>query len=290
MNLDAAVRELIRLTELSKSGRFVVPEVIAERLSRPQRWHRVRYPLALIEYRLLLSLAVTGWSHRASHAAAATWDIEAQKPRVSEDSGTFRRAYRTLKANGLWAVERIRVGHVLVPLVRLAPAVCFMLRNELGLEPALTEEDLILSLHPGGAHRQRSHTAAICAFTHAARLRGYDTEVCPALSERQWRPDVWVVSPDGVATYVEVQGSGGLPAERIVKWQMQAEYQGYAAICAVTPKSAERYVAEARRVGVRRGLVTDLQTLFSGESALWTHRWDEEGVYGVPDPAERAAV
>ena len=74
--------------------------------------------------------------------------------------------------------------------------------------------------------------------------------------------------------YVEVQGRGGWAWRKAAKWRNQAELQGYAAICGLTPAWARRLAAEAQIVGVGIGYVTDLATLANAAPAgLWTRRW-----------------
>jgi hypothetical protein len=130
-----------------------------------------------------------------------------------------------------------------------------------------------------------AHTAAICLFLHHARARGYATVACPT------NPTFGMAEPDAVITrgdertYVEVQGRGGWAWRKATKWRHQAELQGYAAICALTPAWARRLATEAQIVGVEIGYATDLATLANAAPmGLWTLRWRSR--HSPPEPVE----
>ena len=280
MRVAMVARQLIEQPQ-DEIGSTMIPPALAERLSQRARQQHARYPANLIEYRLLCSLAVSGWSHRLSHAWAATLDFRTHKPRVQEDSGTFKRAFLHLQEAGLWTTDLVPLhGSNEVPLVSLTPLGRDLLADA-GLPPAPTEVEVIAGRHRGaeGGQPQRGHTAAICAFTHYARILGYDTEVCPDVSDNPiglLEPDVKIVDDVDAITFVEVQRRGGRREQWAEKCLGQFAGQGFAAICAVSPQQALRYAYEARRAGVGRGFLTYLLTLYHERPAsLWTHRWED---------------
>jgi hypothetical protein len=157
---------------------------------------------------------------------------------------------------------------------------------QIGLRSVEDEWTRIERLH-GGARDggQMAHTAAVCTFTHHARRRGFDTQVCPDMKgvvpvetsvkmEIPAHPDVALIDPVGKTLYVEVQrGDSGTAQKRAVKWRNLFWLQGVVAICAATPTQARRYAEEARATKASHGLVTDVRSLRASHPMLWTHEW-----------------
>jgi hypothetical protein len=269
--------ELADLLDALPWGKAGVPESLAPFLTRAQLRSKRSggLPPGRIEYQLLAALGLSGWSVRADLVQA----VNLHKG-LRLRSGTYMTAFRRLFEAGLWIVHETSFSLRKLALVRLTPLGRQLLQAT-GLTPVVSEWERIEALHRGDTTRQMSHTAAICLFLHHARARGYATAACPtdtngALS----RPVLGPAEPDAVITrgdeetYVEVQGRGGWAWRKAAKWRHQADLQGYAAICALTPAWARRLAAEAQIVGVGIGYVTDLATLANAAPAsLWTLRW-----------------
>lgn len=254
-----------------------LPKELAGYFSQVQRLARSpRLPLAMVEYRLLAGLAISGWSLRY-----ALVELEAEAQETHVQSGTFNRAVRYLTAAKLWETTNVRLAGHRNTLVRLTEQGRQIL-GEIGLHATESEWGRIERLHRGNTLRQRTHTGAICAFAYHARSHGYDTEVCPAVPG-PGEPDLVLCDQQGNLLYVEVQGRGGEPWQRALKWQHLYRLQGEAAICALTPAQARRYAAEAQHAGIRQGRITDLYTLrYSQLSPLWTHRWQSRSGSLIP--------
>jgi len=262
--------ELADLVDALPWGAAGVPEPLAPLLMRDQlRAKRSGgLPVGRVEYQLLAALGLSGWSVRADLVQAVNLH-KGLRPR----SGTYLAAFRRLAEAGLWTTYETSFSQRKLTLVRLTP-LGWQLLAETGLVVLASEWELIEALHSGDTARQMAHTAAICAFLHHARVRGYATVACPTdPAFGMAEPDV-AIARDGERTYVEVQGRGGVPWRKAAKWRHQADLQGYAAICALTPAWARRLAAEAQIAGVEIGYVTDLATLANAAPAgLWTLRW-----------------
>jgi len=186
----------------------------------------------------------------------------------------------------------VTVSHRRMALVRLTERGGELLRQA-GVPVVMCEWERCEQAHGRGREVEdvMQHTAAICAFLHHARQRGYTTEACPTArrSAPAIQPDAAVMR-HGLRIYVEVQRRGGAGYRRAQKWRNQGQLQGFAAICAMTPGWAARLARQAQYAGVSRGVVTALSTLVSqAPVALWTHRWLslygplEEMVEDVPE-------
>jgi len=262
--------QLADLLDALPWGADGVPEPLAPLLTRDQfRSKRSGgLPAGRIEYQLLAALGLSGWSVRADLVQAVNLH-KGLRPR----SGTYLAAFRRLTEAGLWQTCETSFSQRKLALVRLTP-LGWQLLAETGLVVMASEWELIEALHRGDTARQIAHTAAICAFLHHARVRGYATVPCPLdPTFGQAQPDA-AITRNGLRTYVEVQGRGGVPWRKAAKWRNQADLQGYAAICALTPVWARRLATEAQIVGVEIGYATDLATLANAAPAgLWTLRW-----------------
>ena len=262
--------QLADLLDALPWGADGVPEPLAPLLTRAQACPKRSggLPAGRIEYQLLAALGLSGWSVRADLAQAVNLR-KGLRPR----SGTYLAAFRRLTEAGLWQTYETSFSQRKLALVRLTP-LGWQLLAESGLAVTVSEWEYIEALHSGDTVRQMAHTAAICLFLHHARVRGYATSACPtdpAFGPAE--PDV-AIERDGLRTYVEVQGRGGVPWRKAAKWRNQADLQGYVAICALTPAWARRLATEAQIVGVEIGYVTDLATLANAAPAgLWTLRW-----------------
>jgi hypothetical protein len=262
--------QLADLVDTLPWGANGVPEPLAPLLTRDQLRSKPSggLPAGRIEYQLLAALGLSGWSVRADLVQAVNRH-KGLRPR----SGTYLAAFRRLAEAGLWTTFETSFSLRKLALVRLTP-LGWQLLTETGLFVLASEWEQIEALHSGDTARQMAHTAAICVFLHHARVRGYATVACPldpAFGPAQ--PDA-AIARDGLRTYVEVQGRGGMPWRKAAKWRNQADLQGCAAICALTPAWARRLAAEAQIVGVEIGYVTDLATLANAAPAgLWTLRW-----------------
>ena len=271
--------ELADLVDALPWGAGGVPEPLAPRLTRDQlRAKRSGgLPAGRIEYQLLAALGLSGWSVRADLVQA----VNLHKG-LRLRSGTYLAAFRRLAEAGLWTTYATSFSLRKLALVRLT-LLGRQLLQAAGTEGVTSEWERIEATHRGDTRRQIAHTAAICLFLHHARARGYATAACPtdpAFGPAE--PDA-AIARDGLWTYVEVQGRGGWAWRKAAKWRNQAELQGYAAICALTPAWAQRLAAEAQIVGVGIGYITDLATLANAAPAgLWTRRWRSR--HGPLDP------
>jgi hypothetical protein len=243
-----------------------VPEPLAPYLSTPRRIAQVRCALPWVEYRLLASLALSGWSLRY-----ALMEAEAHNLGLVVRSGSLTRACTHLAQAGLWETTTVRLAAA-VSLVRLTPLGRALLA-QVGLDVVESDWERVERLHRGARAGQRVHTAALCAFAYHARKRGYAVSLCPP-PVGPAEPDV-LLNQDGQAIYVEVQGRGGSVWRRAEKWRAIGALPGEFAICALTPQQALRYAQEARRVRAVPSLATDLTTLHRcNPLSLWTHRWN----------------
>lgn len=258
-------------------GESGVSEPLAAVLGSPRIRQRfvAGEPPGRLEFLLLAALALSGWSARIDLVGAIN-----SARRLQPRSGTYRRAIERLDASRLWLTRTSSFAYRKLALVRLSPMAVVLLQ-EAGLPVSLSEWErserahAALSLPWQPESRSLSqHTAAICAFLHHARLRGYDTAACPLVEDDTPAAPDAVVIRDGFPIYVEVQRHGGEAYRKAQKWRNQARLQGFVAICAVTSAWAVRLARQAQEQGVGRGLVTDLGTLArQGPAALWTHRW-----------------
>ena len=242
-----------------------IPQALAPYLSIPRRIAQSRCALPWVEYRLLASLALSGWSLRY-----ALVEAEAHNLGLVVRSGSLTRACSNLAKAGLWetATARLSAAVSLVRLTSLGRA----LLAQVGLDVVESDWERVERLHRGASAGQRVHTAALCAFAYHARKRGYAVTLCPP-PVGPAEPDV-LLSQGERSIYVEVQGRGGSVWRRAEKWRAIGALPGEFAICALTPQQAQRYVQEARRVRVIPSLVTDLTTLHRCQPlSLWTHRW-----------------
>lgn len=250
-----------------------IPSLLHPYLTQLQRLPRRLRPIPQpwTEYRLLALSAVTGWSLRWSLT-----EQEAGQQRIHPRSQKVYRACRQLVDAGLWETERVSLSRFRLVLVRLSPLGRLLLRA-LELTPVESEWDRHERLHRGGERGQEKHLAAIAAFAHHARCWSYDTTVCPAIDGAA-EPDLRLHWPPSNQTIdVEVQRRGGDPFRRADKWRNLDRLQGFVAFCTVTPEQRERYVREIRRVGIRRILATDLQTLHRHDpDDLWVTRFNME--------------
>jgi hypothetical protein len=258
-------------------GENGVPEPLATLLAAPRSRQRLvaGEPPGRLEFLLLAGLALSGWSARTDLVGALN-GARCLQPR----SGSYRRAMARLDAGGLWLTRTASFAYRKLALVRLTDLAAVLLQDA-GLPVRPSEWERIERAHatlwlPARLEGRSvsQHTAAICAFLHHARLRGYDTEACPPVGdETPAAPDAVVVR-DGFSVYVEVQRHGGEAYRKAQKWSNQARLQGFVAICGVTSGWALRLAQQAQEQGIGRGLVTDLGTLAGrGPAALWTHCW-----------------
>jgi len=227
----------------------------------------------------LAAAGLSGWAVRADLVHAINLYTGLQ-----ERSGTYLAAFRRLKEAGLWESQIFSFNYRKIALVRLTERGVKLLQDA-GVPVVPSEWERVEQQH--WIYRDRcemtTHTAAICTFLHHARLRGYETEACPTVDHPLARPDALAARP-GLKIYVEVQNRGGTTWRKAAKWRNQADWQGFAAICALTPDWALRLARQAQAAGVTRGLVTDLSTLVTQAPAtLWTHRW--LSLYSPPEPA-----
>ena len=295
--------ELVALLEqlpLDPDGYQCVPRPL-DALLEHTRWRgsERRTTVARAEYSLLAALALSGWSMRQALLEAVTWDKAAGRPRATKLDGVYEDAAQPPDRGGPVGVRHGGAGGGRAgqragaapprqpgrdrPPDREGPQ---SLGADRRLRPVEDEWTRIERLH-GGARDggQMAHTAAICTFTHHARRRGYDTQVCPDLKgvvpvgtslglEIPAHPDVALIDPVGKTLYVEVQrGDSGTAQKRAVKWRNLFWLQGVVAICAATPAQAQRYAEEARATKASHGLVTDVRSLRAGHPTLWTHEW-----------------
>lgn len=212
----------------------------------------------------LAVLATTGWSLR--HAIAQEL---AKRLNITANAGSLKRLFAQLEKTGLWRMETIEVSQsriVLVTLTELGQKVMQACRITI----VDSEWQRLMAAH--GGEQQHKHSAIVCAFTHQARLRGYQTEVCPAV-EGDWQPDVSISNANGTL-YVEVEAESGDAERRMRKWHRLAELQQQIALCALTPEQRQRLVSEASTV-CPQGKATDLDTLFKQEP-LWAVEWGRE--------------
>jgi len=294
--------ELVALLEqlpLDPDGYQCVPRPLDARLKHT-RWRGSdrRNTVARAEYSLLAALALSGWAMRQALLEAVTWDKALGRPRAAKLDGVYEDAANHLTEAGLWesateALAGAGQGSGQAPRRPGSRAVIVRLTEQgrqalaqIRLQPVEDEWTRIERLH-GGARDggQMAHTAAICTFTHHARRRGYDTQVCPDMKgvapvgtslglEIPAHPDVALTDPVGKMLYVEVQrGDSGTAQKRAVKWRNLFWLQGVVAICAATPAQARRYAEEARAAKASHGLVTDVRSLRAGHPTLWTHEW-----------------
>ncbi len=258
-------------------GENGVPESLATVLAAPRSRQRLvaGEPPGRLEFLLLAGLALSGWSARMDLVGAIN-RMRGLQPR----SGSYRRAIARLDAGNLWLTRTASFAYRKLALVRLSPLTAVLLQ-EAGLPVRPSEWERIERAHAAPwlpTHLEgrslSQHTAAICAFLHHARLRGYDTEACPPIADDTPAAPDAVVIRDGFPIYVEVQRHGGEAYRKAQKWRNQARLQGFVAICGVTSEWALRLARQAQEQGIGRGLVTDLRTLSGrGPAALWTHRW-----------------
>ena len=215
--------ELVALLEqlpLDPDGYQCVPRPL-DALLKHTRWRgsERRTTVARAEYSLLAALALSGWAMRQALLEAVTWDRATGRPRATKLDGVYEDAANHLTEAGLWesATEALagagqgsgqaprRPGSRAV-IVRLTERGRKVL-EQIGLRPVEDEWTRIERLH-GGARDggQMAHTAAICTFTHHARRRGFDTQVCPDMKgvvpvgtslglEIPAHPDVALIDP-----------------------------------------------------------------------------------------------
>jgi len=132
-----------------------------------------------------------------------------------------------------------------------------------------TEWERMQRLHEKGNY-QPQHTAAVLAFAHQARLRGWSAAVLPEVDAGRFFPDA-IVKKGREAYYVEVE----MGEQKLSKWHNMAKYQGAIALCAHTPEHRRLLQDEmepAAEIYNCKRLGTDLQTLFKqahGDYPLW---------------------
>lgn len=257
-------------------GENGVPRPLAAVLvPRRQRQRRIAgEPPGRLEFLLLAALGLSGWSARVDLVQAVNAGRGLQ-PRA----GSYRRAVGRLEESGLWMTHVAGFGHRQIALVRLTERGAGLLQ-EAGVAVVESEWERAERAHAwrGDAGHQdvqgmTPHTAAICAFLHHARRRGYTTQACPTPEGVPAAPDAVVVRC-GLALHVEVQRHGGDAHRKAQKWRNLERLQGFVAICAATPAWAIRLARQAQEGGVARGVATDLGTLAGrAPASLWTHRW-----------------
>ena len=228
---------------------------------RPPQAFALRFTNWPREGLALATLAARGWSLRHSIA-----QVLANRFGITATAGSLKRLFAQLDKAGFWRMETVSVGQSSVVLVTLTP-VGRQVTTAAGFVCVESELDLLLAQH--GGERQLSHAALVCMFTHQARMRGYQTQVCPPV-DGVAAPDV-LLEKQGERTFVEVEAESGDPERRMRKWRNQVELQGYVALCALTPESCRRQVAEAQAAG-GHGKATDLDTLFK-QPGLWVLEW-----------------
>lgn len=277
MTRDELLTRLLRLPW----GEDGVPAPLNDAIGVSRRRYRLiaGEPPGRLEFLLLAALAISGWSARIDLIQVIN-NRRGLQPR----SGSYRRAIEQLDKSGLWITQIASFNYRKIALVRLTERGVKLLQDA-GVPVVPSEWERVEQQH--WIYRDRCemtmHTAAICTFLHHARLRGYETEACPTVDHPLARPDALAARP-GLKIYVEVQNRGGTTWRKAAKWRNQADWQGFAAICALTPNWALRLARQAQAAGVTRGLVTDLSTLVTQAPAtLWTHRW--LSLYSPPEPA-----
>ena len=259
-------------------GEAGVPAPLDKLLDTGSR-RRVDGGAGRVAFQLLAALGSSGWSARLDLQSAVN-----TIRRTSQANGAYVRAWRALKLAGLYETHTAFFGGRPVVIARLTDLGRTVLAQA-GVPVVPSEWERIEASHRrAGEGEQLPHTTAICLFLHHARVRGYATEACPTINEVGMKdkalgdagaaePDALIVR-DGRRTYVEVQRRGGAAWRRARKWRHQCALQGYAAICATTPKLAQELAAEAQVAQVAFGYVTDLVTLARGAPVgLWTHCW-----------------
>ncbi|MDT8899447.1 hypothetical protein QYE77_14375 [Thermanaerothrix sp. 4228-RoL] len=149
--------------------------------------------------------------------------------------------------------------------------------KQLGLEVKQTDWERLEREH--NARNSPAHALAVLIFAWQARRRGWQADVLPRFSRAYAKPDVRV-EQKGERVYVEVEvlrnprrhSDGYNPW--LVKWNNQMDYQGYVAVCTLTPIRRAGIVSVLQEYGFS-GLATDLMTLLKQpDSDLWLERWN----------------
>ena len=153
------------------------------------------------------------------------------------------------------------------------------LARALGVEPvAETDWERIIRLHQG--EQQAGHAALLLRFDLIMRRRGGRTTLLPKVNDPLFQPDILIefdeppIGPQRV--YVEVEGKPRRP--RPQKWQNQARYQGFVALCAKTPAGRASLVKQCQEAKVAV-IATDLETLIKQKNRvepigpLWLEHW-----------------
>lgn len=218
-----------------------------------RNWAREGLTLAL--------LAQTGWSLR--HAIAQELSSYVG---ISAKAGSLKRMFTQMAEAGLWRMATLGIGRNLAAIVTLTE-LGKQIMTAIAIEPVVSEWDQLLAEH--GGERQNEHAALVCTFTHQLRLRGFATQVCPAVPGPA-QPDV-LLTHATEQLYVEVEAESGDAERRMKKWRNQTDLQGYVALCAVTPEARHRLVAEAKGAAAH-GKATDISTLLR-EDGLWVDAW-----------------
>ena len=142
--------------------------------------------------------------------------------------------------------------------------------RELGWPAVESEWERLIRSHEGLLYPR--HTLGLLAFCWQARLRGWRTELLPAVNARL-EPDV-LVEKSGTKVYVEFEVRAH---EKLKKWRKACRFQGYVALCSFTPKARANLVEECKLSRVP-GYATDLHTLTAndhnlGVGSLWIEYW-----------------
>lgn len=242
------------LEPLPAVARIVLPAAPpAQFVHHFRNWAREGLTLAL--------LAQTGWSLR--HAIAQELSSYVG---ISAKAGSLKRMFTQMAEAGLWRMATLGIGRNLAAIVTLTE-LGKQIMTAIAIEPVVSEWDQLLAAH--GGERQNEHAALVCTFTHQLRLRGFATQVCPAVPGPA-QPDV-LLTHAAEQLYVEVEAESGDAERRMKKWRNQAYLQGYVALCAVTPEARHRLVAEAKGAAPH-GRATDISTLLR-EGGLWVEAW-----------------
>lgn len=234
--------------------KIVLPEAPPANFAHHFRnWHREGLTLAL--------LAQTGWSLRHAIAQELSGYVG-----ISAKAGSLKRMFTQMAEAGLWRMETLSIGRNLAAIVTLTDLGKQVILT-IDRKPVVSEWEQLLAKH--GGERQNEHAALVCTFTYQMRLRGFATQVCPAVPGTA-QPDA-LLTGAAEQIYVEVEGESGDAERRMKKWRNQADLQGYVALCAVTPEARHRLVAEARGAA-KHGKATDISTLLR-EDGLWVEEW-----------------
>lgn len=135
-----------------------------------------------------------------------------------------------------------------------------------GWKPRESDWHKLQRLHQGAD--QLKHSAAVLALAHHLRRRFAYVGILPKTVDSNFAPDLFYsAAMEAPSVYIEVE----IPARgvdedyRAAKWRNQNDYQGYLAICTVTPGQRHRLVSVLREHHYTVA-ATDLASIAQGVS------------------------